>query len=156
VTLNGTHGTAGFGGVVAAPVFRVVAQETLRLLDVPKDIPDAAQPPLQIAKNEDLNDLAVADADSKQGNILLDSDEEEAGSAGGLAAGPMPASPAPSPANGPRVPDFKGKTMRAVLAEATALGLPVIPDGSGRARAQYPAAGAVLHAGERVKVQFAR
>jgi cell division protein FtsI (penicillin-binding protein 3) len=42
VTLEGTTGgTAGFGAPVAAPVFREVAMAALRMLDVPKDIPDA-------------------------------------------------------------------------------------------------------------------
>ena len=41
VTLNDTAGgTAGYGGPVAAPVFREVAMTALRMLDVPKDLPD--------------------------------------------------------------------------------------------------------------------
>jgi cell division protein FtsI (penicillin-binding protein 3) len=41
VTLEGTNGgEAGFGAPVAAPVFREVAMAALRMLDVPKDIPD--------------------------------------------------------------------------------------------------------------------
>ncbi len=72
VTLNGTtHGSAGFGGAVAAPVFREVATTALRIFDVPKDLPDG---PLR-ASNEktsngktatdkraaaDENDLAIA------------------------------------------------------------------------------------------------
>jgi hypothetical protein len=47
-------------------------------------------------------------------------------------------------------------SLRAVLAEAAAKGLTVQPDGSGIARVQDPPAGAVLHAGERIRVQFAR
>jgi cell division protein FtsI (penicillin-binding protein 3) len=43
VTLNGTtHGQAGFGGAVAAPVFREVATTALRIFDVPKDLPDSS------------------------------------------------------------------------------------------------------------------
>ena len=57
---------------------------------------------------------------------------------------------------GPKVPNFRGKTMRAVVEEASAIGLPVLFDGSGIARGQVPAPGTVLHAGERVRVQFAR
>jgi hypothetical protein len=36
------------------------------------------------------------------------------------------------------------------------MGLPLLVDGSGIARAQMPAPGAVLPAGERVRVEFAR
>src|SRR5205807_1246014 len=41
VTLNHTTGgSAGYGGPVAAPVFRAVAMDALRMLDVPKDLPE--------------------------------------------------------------------------------------------------------------------
>ena len=41
VTLHGTGGgSAGFGGARAAPVFREVAMGALRMMDVPKDLPD--------------------------------------------------------------------------------------------------------------------
>ena len=42
VTLNGTSGGAGMRRrAAAAPVFKAVATEALRVLDVPKDLPDA-------------------------------------------------------------------------------------------------------------------
>ena len=41
VTVNGTSGNAGFGGTAAGPVFNVVSAEALRILDVPKDLPEA-------------------------------------------------------------------------------------------------------------------
>jgi hypothetical protein len=47
-------------------------------------------------------------------------------------------------------------SLRAVLAEAASKGLNVQPDGSGVARLQDPPAGAALHQGERIRVQFAR
>jgi cell division protein FtsI (penicillin-binding protein 3) len=41
VTLQGTTGgTTGYGGVRAAPVFREVATGALRILEVPKDLPE--------------------------------------------------------------------------------------------------------------------
>jgi hypothetical protein len=46
-------------------------------------------------------------------------------------------------------------TMRAVLAQAAANGLTVLPDGSGVARVQHPPAGSPLRQGERIRVQFA-
>ena len=155
VTLNGTHGQAGFGGAAAAPVFRAVATEALRILDVPKDLPDR-QPatPTLIAKNEAIDDLAIADLGSKQPNILEDPED------GDRPAAAAPAQAAAKPAAlGPAqsaVPNFRGMSLRAVLAEAAARGLTVQPDGSGIARVQDPPPGAVLHAGERIRVQFAR
>ena len=145
VTLNGTRGEGGFGGVVAAPVFHEVAAEALRVLEVPKDIPEDL-PKTLLAKNVDLADVADTDAAADQPNILEDGDDDEE------VAGP-PAVPQPDV---PRVPDFKGKTMRAVLAEAAAKGLTVLPDGSGVAKLQVPPAGAVLREGERIRVQFSR
>jgi cell division protein FtsI (penicillin-binding protein 3) len=142
VTLNGTHGNLGFGGRAAAPVFHAVATEALRVLDVPKDLPEAP-PPIMAGNAADKDDLAIADLGSREPNILEESDEDA----------PVAKTTAPA---GPRVPDFKGKTMRAVLAEAAEKGLPVIPDGSGVARLQRPPAGSVLRQGERIRVRFSR
>jgi len=153
VTLNGTHGLAGFGGAAAAPVFRAVATEALRILDVPKDLPDVQAAPTLIAKNEAIDDLAIADLGSKQPNILEDPDDDDRLAAALAPAAAKPAAPVPAQA---AVPNFQGMSLRAVLAEAAARGLTVQPDGSGIARVQDPPAGAVLHAGERIRVQFAR
>jgi cell division protein FtsI (penicillin-binding protein 3) len=143
VTLNGTHGTAGFGGLAAAPVFHTVVTEALRVLDVPKDLPDQTPAVNQVASKEEAADLAIADIGRGQPNILEDGDDDE-----------QPALP-DQPA-GPKVPNFRGMTMRAVLAEAAAQGLTVLPDGSGVARVQSPPPGSTLHQGERIRVQFAR
>jgi cell division protein FtsI (penicillin-binding protein 3) len=142
VTLNGTHGgTAGFGGPAAAPVFRAVAQEALRVLEVPKDIPD--EPMLVAQQNGETDDLAVMEGDSGEPNILEDPDEDEA-----------PAAPVQQAVAGPKVPNFRGMTMREVLAQAASRGFTVVPDGSGVARGQTPAPGAVLHKGQTIRVQF--
>ncbi len=145
VSLNGTHGEGGFGGVVAAPVFQAVVAEALRVLDTPKDLPDESPVQTLVAKAPDLNDLADADDSSGEPNILED------GGDGVPAAGDPPAAP-----GGPKVPNFRGMSMRAVLAEAAARGLIVVPAGSGIARLQRPAPGAVLREGERIRVQFSR
>jgi cell division protein FtsI (penicillin-binding protein 3) len=141
VTLNGTTGNGGMGGAVAGPVFQAVATEALRVLDVPRDLPDAEPEPEEAAPADDGNDLAIADLGSSEPNVM----EELA-----------PQNAAEAAETGPKVPNFHGKTMRAVLAEAAALGLPVLLDGSGTARAQAPPAGRALHEGERVRVLFAR
>ena len=61
VTLIGTTGgTSGFGGAAAAPVFHDVAMSALRMLDVPKDLPEAAG---RLAQSNDKaieSDLAIA------------------------------------------------------------------------------------------------
>src|SRR5205085_3912247 len=62
VTVNGTHGEAGFGGNTSAPVFKKVASEALRVFDVPKDLPEVEKPAL-VTKRESADDLAITDPD---------------------------------------------------------------------------------------------
>jgi cell division protein FtsI (penicillin-binding protein 3) len=158
VTLNGTHGTAGFGGAVAAPVFHAVAGEALRVLDVPKDLPD--EPPQTVPENQvaDLNDVSIADLGSSTPGIPEDSGPDQETAAAAL--GQLPATPAAAQANppvdGPKVPNFTGLSKRAVVAKAEAEGLQVLLVGAGTAHAQEPAAGDILHPGERIRVEFVR
>jgi cell division protein FtsI (penicillin-binding protein 3) len=144
VTLNGTrNGSAGWGGMVAAPVFKTIAQEALRVLDVPKDLPDELPAGEQDEKIEEVNDLAIAE-------LATEPDAEEAATEAAPPEQPVQVS------SGPTIPDFQGKTMRAVVEEASEMGLIVLLDGTGIARAQHPPPGSALHQGERVRVQFAR
>jgi len=139
VTLNGTHGDSGFGGAAAAPVFKEVASEALRVLDVPRDLP-IEEPKAVLAKADNLDAPA---RDSAPRPVQEDSDD-------------APAEAAAPPAAGPTVPNFRGMTMPAVLNEAWAMGLKVMADGSGVARKQDPPAGAPVRPGDRVLVVFAR
>jgi cell division protein FtsI (penicillin-binding protein 3) len=151
VTLNGTSGNAGMGAGAAAPVFKAVATEALRVLDVPRDLPDVTPEP-EPETAPDTDDLSIADLGSGEPNVMEELAVQPSAPGDAVYAS---ADAAPAEA-GPKVPNFRGKTMRAVVEEASAIGLPVLLDGSGVARAQIPAPGSVLHAGERVRVQFAR
>lgn len=172
VALNGTSGgNAGFGGVVAAPVFREVATAALRILDVPKDLPmDLPEPRLALADADDLPitelsqgpDPASSSASSASNRAIssVNLPPVRAG-AGDLASSPgtdrRTFSARPEQALvGPRAPNFRGMTMRMVLEESTEIGVPVEVSGSGLARAQAPAAGTILAPGERIRVQFVR
>jgi cell division protein FtsI (penicillin-binding protein 3) len=158
VTLNGTSGSAGMGAGAAAPVFKEVATEALRVLDVPPDLPDAAPESDDASPPED-DDLAIADLGSAEPNVMeeLAALQGVPGTSLEAARGVAPrTAPGLPQETGPKVPNFRGKTMRAVVEEASAKGLPVLLDGSGVARAQVPPPGAVLRAGERVRVQFER
>jgi cell division protein FtsI (penicillin-binding protein 3) len=152
VTLNGTHGTAGFGGPAAVPVFKAVTTEALRVLETPKDVPDESDLPTLVT--QDTSDLSDADTVSVAQNILEEG-EDDAETVTAV-VGPRQEPPAPPKPAGPKVPNFVGKSMRVVLAEAQAKGLAVTPNGSGIARVQHPAAGAILQEGERIRVQFSR
>jgi cell division protein FtsI (penicillin-binding protein 3) len=137
VTLNGA---SKFGGAVAAPVFREVATAALRILDIPKDLPDGQ--PAPATETAPVDDLAIAE--------LAPPPTPE------VQASTVDAADQPAELVGPKVPDFRGLTKRAVLQRSAALGLPVVISGSGLARAQAPPAGTVLGRGERIRVEFAR
>ena len=62
--------------------------------------------------------------------------------------------PEPAPQAGPRVPDFQGMTMRAVLTKSGAEGWRVETEGSGIARGQLPVPGAAVSGEKRVRVLF--
>jgi cell division protein FtsI (penicillin-binding protein 3) len=145
VTLNGTRtGNQGFGGVVAAPVFREVAGAALRLLDVQRDV---VEPPEDMDGDAPDSDLAVA-------GLGEPPEQEELA----LAFPPSVQGPDPPPhmvPDGPKAPDFQGKTKRAVLEESASLGVRVEIAGTGIARWQDPRPGAPLRPGYRVRVQFA-
>jgi cell division protein FtsI (penicillin-binding protein 3) len=145
VTLNGS---SQFGGAVAAPVFRTVASAALRLLDVPQDLPELP-PPVTDGPGA-LDDRPIAELAGPPPPELSAPIErlqtEPLRLEGGSAVAVW----------GPRVPDFRGKTVRDVLEESAALGLPVELAGSGLARTQYPPAGTILLRGQKIVVQFSR
>jgi cell division protein FtsI (penicillin-binding protein 3) len=156
VTLNGTSGNAGYGGAAAGPVFNVVAAEALRILDIPKDVPEEpAKDELRAKKAEpnEADDLSIAGLDDTQPNILEDDDsaapteQKPAVAQGGLD---------PAGAAAPRVPNFRGKTDREVMALASLKGIPVVMAGSGTVNYQMPLAGEILLPGQKVKVKLTR
>lgn len=133
------NGAPVFGGAIAAPVFREVASTALRLMSVPRDLPDA--PPPREEAPAAYSDLALAELSPPSFSL-----PQTEGSA----------EPAALELLGPRAPDFYGKSVRRVLEESTQLGLTVEVVGSGLARAQWPPPGEIVPAGGRVRVQFAR
>ena len=157
VTLNGTTGgSSGYGGAVAAPVWREVAAAALRILDVPKNRSDETDDP----ENEpvDVNDLSIAGLDPDSGSELVSSSLMSLARESDLPGQAQFVGPVLDPhvLTGPRVPDFQGKTMRDVIQEAGSAGITVELTGHGLARAQSPKPGAILPAGERVWVEFTR
>jgi hypothetical protein len=145
VTVNNTRtGTQGFGGIVAAPVFQKVATAALRLLDVPKDMPEEEEEP---DTDPAIPDSDLADAQLAQPPEPADQPETEP--ADGVVTEAVVAT-------GPKAPDFSGKTKREVVNESMALGVRVQMAGSGVVRSQQPPPGSVLRPGEYVKVVFAR
>ncbi len=136
VTLNRTP---KLGGASAAPVFRKVAGSALRVLQVPMDRPETLKepaPPKEIQETPKPETLLARAAPEPQPE-------------------PEPAAAPATPALvGPRVPDFRGKPLAAVLREAASQGLPVETLGRGLARAQSPRPAPVLPPGTPVRVHF--
>ncbi len=179
VTLNGTEGNSGMGGSAAGPVFKIIAEEAMRLMDIPKDIPDDAVPVKKPVKPvPEMNDVSIAglsersimEDDPSLRDLLAAQEAETAKAeaeaamhppdglpwATGASGEPPVTRPAPVERKGPVVPDFRGKSVRNVVELASAEGIPVTIQGSGVARAQLPAAGRPMHRGERIRVVFAR
>ena len=163
VTINGTGGVVGYGGPTSAPVFREVAAAGLRVMDVPKDLPEMV--PSEGNDPADENDVAIADLGSSippplvQAGDAVAADDRPAASAKSVMDQRIFSNPGASSERdlaGPRVPNFQGKTVRNVIQQAAALGIPVEFTGSGVARAQVPVPGAILPSGSWVRVQFGR
>ena len=163
VTINGTEGTVGYGGPTSAPVFREVAAAGLRVMDVPKDLPEMV--PSEVSGPADENDVAIADLGSSippplvQAGDAVAADDRPVASANSALDQRIFSKPDgsfPRDLAGPRVPNFQGKTVRNVIEQAAALGIPVEFTGSGIARAQVPEPGAILPSGGWVRVQFGR
>ncbi|MEP6714426.1 MAG: penicillin-binding protein [Terriglobia bacterium] len=164
VTINGTNGDGGMGSAAAAPVFKTIATEALRMLDVPKDIPEdlvaeakkarAVKPVPDDVAIPDLTSPSIMEEDSSVRELLASQmnpplaskDEDEI----------PPALAQPIVAPGPKVADYRGKSMRDVVEQASADGVEVMVEGSGVARAQLPLPGTPLRRGERIRIVFAR
>lgn len=207
VSLHGTTGgSSGYGGVRAAPVFREVAMSALRMLDVPKDLPDVPSRPVRKSSKVEndlssagLNDASVAREAARIAalekfspeiarEVASDFARPDTGKHDGNAAPAekavssvtSPLARADDPVNagesvarqrpflevpasggqqvllGGGVPDFRGKTKRAVIEESIAAGVPVEILGDGLASNQDPLPGANIRPGAAVKVLFGR
>lgn len=151
VTLNGV---SKYGGTVAAPVFKEIAHAAMRFLDVPRDlpveddIPDDRITDARPSIEEPTRNLTLADIGAPLPIVPASAER--------TAMGPQPQQTLVFDYTSPKVPDFRNKSVRQVLHEASALGLAVDLVGSGLARSQVPPAGEQLPPGSRVTVTFVR
>jgi cell division protein FtsI (penicillin-binding protein 3) len=158
VSFDSPTGWPHGGGDVAAPVFKRVAEQVLAYLDVPRDV--ALSPQLIQAayrqdaagENSSLDDLSPVDFsaqpepqdDSSAPEIAAKTPEQKVSQITVAVdeGGDIP------------VPDFTGQTMREVTEMCLRLGLNPVLVGSGLATQQVPAAGATVHRGAKISVQF--
>ena len=196
VTLIGTQGDSGMGASAAAPVFKNIATEALRMMDIPPDIPEEVaaaerkrsrnlKPLPETVAIADLNGGSVVEDDADLREQLMEQTRPLVRTTGeapippakeppaivipGIVQGSappalisrlmppvMPSAAGGEDSSGARVPDFRGKSVREVVEEASAEGIELMLEGSGVARAQVPKAGAPLHRGERIRVVLTR
>jgi cell division protein FtsI (penicillin-binding protein 3) len=153
-TLSGTTGLAGFAAQAAAPAFKVVMEEALRLRGVPRDLPAELEEKTKDKKAkpapEAEDDVAIADLgepptlDDRQAAL---GEPSEDGAVTLIQANNVSA---------PKAPNFLGKTIHDVVAEAAEQGIQVEAKGKGLARLQRPAPGEALLPGAPVRILFAR
>lgn len=154
-----------YGGVVAAPVFPALAEQTLRFRDVPPDLTVEAEAPEKV-ETAALADVAVTTTLAAEGPAL----ERASDGAIFVAAAEstfdeLDAEPDDEVRPGPPArlrlteiltPDFAGMTMRDAASEAVALGLRIETTGDGVAYEQDPPAGTPVARGSRVRLYFQR
>lgn len=162
VTISGTTGIAGFGATAAGPAFQETAETALRLRAVPRDVPEEIQALEEKefeAKAKLLAKQKVKPVDDGDpvADLATPPSTEELSEAKGDAETQNGAAETSTPAvDGPKVPDFVGKSIKDVMQEAAADGLDVEMRGDGLARAQLPSAGTPLIPGEHIRVKFSR
>lgn len=132
----------GYGGVVAGPVFKEIARQTLPYLGV---LPFGAnRPAKELAQNtEDPQNMdeVIAMLQHK-----IDAEERLA---------KLPKLPSDLPKNAKIVPDFTGLTLREALKKTQALGIDLKATGSGRAISQEPPAFTVIKNFNKLELEFA-
>ena len=143
--------------MVAAPVFKRIAEQVLPYLDVPRDVPVGPRLIQASYKNREISDRAALE-DFTPTDFFGQPDQPPAESAAtNLKEG---GSQAPSvtvavdEGGDVQVPDLSGKTMREVTETCLRLGLDPILIGSSLATNQTPVAGVRVRRGARITVQF--
>ena len=127
---------ARYGGVVAAPIFRRIAQETLPYLGVE---------PTEPFDKDDLDDLETDD----------DLDEEIFAIDPQVRSWWLEMPEITGEAERPLVPDFRGATLGEIVREAARLGASLKIVGAGLAISQKPSPGVLLERGQTLEVAMA-
>jgi cell division protein FtsI (penicillin-binding protein 3) len=147
VTVSGTTGEAGYGGTASAPAFKKVADFAMRLIGVPRDLPDEVEKPRKPQGKQAEDDLAIAELSEPL------SEEERRDSLGEEARAQASGVPDQS-ANHLRVPKLKGLTVREVVSLSAEQGWTADIQGKGMAISQWPDAGEAIEPGGHIEVQF--
>jgi cell division protein FtsI (penicillin-binding protein 3) len=139
-----------YGGDLAGPVFRRVAEASLRYLGVTPSANDAA---LAGRGRSQAAWLGAAKRDGDPADLTLSMLKAPAAPSSERS---VPTSPAmgPPPPDAVRVPDATGMPAHEAVLAITKAGLVPVMEGSGRAVRQYPAPGAPASKGSTVRLVF--
>ncbi len=154
VTITGTTGEAGYGGSAAGPVFVRTMSTALTRMGIMRDVPEEvdeliANDKSAPKKDADVNDVSLAElsnppTEQEMREALADPEADGAAAYVDVDDGR------------PKVPNFVGKTVKAVMEEAAENAIALEISGDGLARMQNPPAGSALIPGEHIQVRFAR
>jgi cell division protein FtsI (penicillin-binding protein 3) len=145
------------GGMVAAPVFKRIAEQVLPYLEVPRDVTlnprmiQAAYKPEDISDAASLEDFTPTDFSGQPDELPAESNPQVHAHE---AEHPSQVMMSVEEGADVTVPDFTGKTMREVTEMCLPLGLEPVLIGSNLATEQTPEAGTSVRRGTRVTVQF--
>jgi len=145
------------GGMVAAPVFKRIAEQVLPYLDVPRDVPVASRLVQASYNNRKASDrMALEDFTATDFSGQPDQPPAESSVANPKEERSQPPAVTVAVDEGGdlQVPDFSGKTMRDATEACLRLGLEPVLVGSGLATNQTPVAGARVRRGAKITVQF--
>jgi cell division protein FtsI (penicillin-binding protein 3) len=148
-----------YGGEVAAPVFRTIAEQTLGYLSVPQDNPSrwpqvVPSAPARPARQTRTDLVGFLPSDSELPRVVTSPVHS-------VSFTPFPVREEPEVVvvdEGPRltVPEFSGLALRRAVEASQRLGLELDVRGTGVAVEQFPPAGTRVPVGARVLVRFAR
>src|SRR6202045_2103216 len=149
------------GGMVAAPVFKRVAEQILPYLDVSPDVPVNQQLVQAAYKKQGQSDADNLEDFTPSDLLLLPEPPEAASSTAEthLTSSLNPISHLTLAVTADEdteisIPDFSGKTMREVTEMCLRLGLDPVLVGTNLATEQTPGAGSQVRRGSRITVQF--
>jgi cell division protein FtsI/penicillin-binding protein 2 len=142
------------GGMVAAPVFKRIAEQVLPYLDVPRDVPLSPKLMQAAYKHPEADESATLE-DFTPVDFAAQPDRPPAQEQNSQ---PEPRKPSITVAldegGDIAVPDFRGKTMRDVTEMCLRLGLEPVLVGSGLAVDESPTDGAKVRRGAKITVRF--
>ena len=131
-----------YGGEVAAPVFKRIAEQILRNKSVAPDVPDYLPPRYPIAP-ERTTDKPISPAGKKPDARVMEAS--------------MTSAPADQDPLGPGeflMPDFTGQSLLQAVQESDKLGLNYQAEGTGRVVGQSPSPGTHVRPGARIRLRL--